>query len=294
MASIINKLHSMGLIKPPHFVIGGMQYETIMGSEAYGVATDFSDKDVYGFVIPPKEIVFPHLNGHIEGFGKQVQRFEQYQEHHIKTETVEYDLNIYNIVKYFQLCMENNPNMIDSLFTDTRYVLHSTKIAQEVRDNRKIFLHKGCWHKFKGYSYSQLSKMKVKKPEEGSKRYDSIKKFGYDIKFGYHVVRLINEVEQILSIGDLDLTQNNRQLISIRNGEWSLEQIEEWFYSKEKSLEELYNKSMLPYGPDEERIKNLLFNCLEEYYGSLENCVEHEDKYKLAIYQMKEFLNKIN
>jgi hypothetical protein len=32
-----------------------------------------------------------------------------------------------------------------------------------VRDARKMFLHKGSWHKFKGYAYSQISKMSVKR-----------------------------------------------------------------------------------------------------------------------------------
>ncbi len=73
-----------------------------------------------------------------------------------------YDVQIYNIVKYFQLCMENNPNMIDSMFTPTNCVLHSTKVGNMVRERRRIFLHKGAWHTFKGYAYSQLHKMSNK------------------------------------------------------------------------------------------------------------------------------------
>src|SRR6185503_3895322 len=117
--STVSELQSKGLIKPPTFVLGGTCYETIMGSMAYGVSGDSSDMDIYGFCIPPKDMIFPHLAGHIQGFGKQIQKFDQYQQHHIidKSSDKEYDLNIYNIVKYFQLCMENNPNMIDSLFT---------------------------------------------------------------------------------------------------------------------------------------------------------------------------------
>ena len=59
--------------------------------------------------------------------------------------------------------MENNPNMIDSLFTPINCVLYSSKIADLVRDNRQLFLHKGAWFKFKNYSFSQLHKMKNKK-----------------------------------------------------------------------------------------------------------------------------------
>src|SRR5262249_23542940 len=117
---------SGALIAPPSFVPANIHYETIMGSEAYGVSSGDSDKDVYGFCIPPKSYLFPHLAGEIEGFGRQKKRFEQYQQHHIedKESGKVYDLSIYSIAKYFQLCMENNPNMIDSLYTPDFCVLH--------------------------------------------------------------------------------------------------------------------------------------------------------------------------
>jgi predicted nucleotidyltransferase len=138
-----------------------------MGSVAYGVAGDDSDSDIYGWCIPPKEMVFPHLAGQIPGFGKQIQRFQQYQQHHIIDESTkkEYDFSIYNIVKFFQLCMDNNPNMVDALFVPERCVLHCNAIGNIVRENRRLFLHKGCWHKFRGYAYSQLHKMSIKTPE---------------------------------------------------------------------------------------------------------------------------------
>lgn len=162
--SYVADLTRKGFINPPKFVVSNTMYETMMGSVAYGVSNSDSDMDVYGFCIPPKEDVFPHLRGEIMGFGRQIQRFEQYQEHHIKDPGAqkEYDLTIYSIVKYFQLVMENNPNMIDSIFTPRRCVLHSTKVAEMVRDARKSFLHKGAWHKFKGYAYASLNKVKSK------------------------------------------------------------------------------------------------------------------------------------
>jgi predicted nucleotidyltransferase len=163
--SRIQQLAKRRLIKPPKYVPGGMQYEVIMGSEAYGVSSGDSDRDIYGFCIPPKSFVFPHTAGHIHGFGKQKQEFKQYQEHHIEDEEamggkgVEYDFAIYSIVRYFGLCMDCNPNMIDSLFVPQRCVVYTTKIGQMVRDQRRMFLSKKAWKKFKGYSYSSIKKM---------------------------------------------------------------------------------------------------------------------------------------
>lgn len=280
MSSRILNLYKRGLIEPPSFVPESVQYEVIMGSEAYGVSSGDSDRDVYGFCVPPKSIVFPHTTGEIPGFGRQKNRFEQYQQHHIKDPEalggrgVEYDFSIYSIVRYFSLCMENNPNMIDSLFVPQRCILHTTRVGNMVREKRHIFLHKGAWFKFKGYAYSQVKKMQNKNPEPGSKRYDDIQKHGYDTKFAYHVVRLLNEIEQILIEHDLSLDRNREQLKDIRAGNWTEIQIQEYFAKKESELETAYTNSTLQHSPYERGIKDLLLECLEEYYGSLEDCVE--------------------
>jgi hypothetical protein len=121
--STLGRLSDRGLVKPPRWLPGNVQYETIMGSVAYGVSSDTTDVDVYGWAIPPKDDLFPHLRGEVPGFGTPRPRFEQYQQHHVEDRDAlagharTYDLTIYGIVKFFNLAMENNPNVIDSLFT---------------------------------------------------------------------------------------------------------------------------------------------------------------------------------
>jgi len=320
MSSLFDRICSEQLIKNyPSHMKNNIQYECIMGSVAYGVSDDTSDMDIYGFCIPPKHILFPYNHGYILGFGKKPEGFDQFQKHHIidPGRAREYDISIYNIVKFFNLCMENNPNMVDALFVPNRCVLHSNQVGEYVRENRHIFLSKRCWHKFKGYAFSQIHKMKNKFAKDfvdmcnlfdmaydlplkdmldimkkkgateeqcsrmtyilakiasggkRSKRIPLIAKHGFDTKFGYHVVRLIDECEQILEEGDLDLTRSREHLKAIRRGEWKLEDIENYFDTKMKSLEKLYSESKLRYSPDEECIKTLLIDCLEMHYGNL-------------------------
>ena len=272
--NLLQRLHSKGLIHPPRFVPDNTHYLVIMGSESYGVSDDSSDRDIYGWCIPPKEVVFPHLAGCIDGFGNHPPRFSNWQQHHIDdTETKkQYDISMYSVVQFFQLCMENNPNIIDSLFVPRRCIIFSTQTAEIVRENRKKFLHRGAFHKFKGYAFSQMSKLgrKVKKNE---KRQETIDRVGYDCKNAYQLVRLCFECEQILTEHDLDLERNREQLKAIRRGEWSEEQVREFFVSKEKFLEKLYEESTLPFGPDEDMIKALLMKVLESHYGSLGNVI---------------------
>lgn len=271
----MRRLEAEKLIHPPHFLIDNLAYATIMGSVAYGVSSDTSDMDVYGFCFPTKELLFPHLSGEIAGFGRQIQRFEQFQQHHVEDQSAgkQLDITIYSIVKYFQLCMDNNPNMIDSLFTPRRCHLHSTPAAELVIENRRMFLHKGAMHKLRGYAYAQLSKIENQSNSSNPKRQADIAKHGFDTKFGYSLIRLILQAEQILLEGDLDLTRNRELLKSIRRGEWTLDRLKGFFEEKEKTLETVYANSKLREYPDELAIKALLLKCLEHHYGSLDKLV---------------------
>jgi predicted nucleotidyltransferase len=291
---IIQKLQSAGLMPCPKWMPDNTAYLTIMGSAAYGCSTDDSDIDIYGFCVPPRHIIFPHEAGVIFGFGKQPEKFEQYQQHHIKDPSgaKEYDFSIFSIIKYFQLCMENNPNLIASLFTPNNCVIHSTKISSIVRENRKLFLHKGAWFKFKGYSFAQMSKIKGGQNKSNPKRAATIEEHGYDLKFAMHVVRLLAEVEQIMIEGDLDLQRNREQLKSIRRGEWSLERIQTYFDEKERSLEDVYTTSKLPHSPDEMVIRNILLNCLEEHYGDLSQVVKRDISVDALMREMRQVIER--
>lgn len=293
MGSLVKMLCDKKLITPPKFVMDDTHYEVYMGSMAYGVSDLGSDVDVYGFCIPPKENIFPHLQGEIPGFGKQVKRFDNFQAHHIlnKDEGKEYDIDIYGIVRYFNLCMECNPNMIDSLFVPRRCIIYSTQLGEMVRENRRKFLSKVAYVRFKGYAHSQLHKMKTKNPQ--GKRVKIVKEFGFDVKFAYHLVRLAEEIGQILEHQDLDLEQNREQLKAIRRGEYTLDDIVKYFDSKEKALEILYAKSALRETPRKSEIKQLLLNCLEHHFGNLASInLGNSDRVSALIIELESVLDR--
>jgi uncharacterized protein len=271
---IISKLSQQKKIHPPKWLPDNMLFAAIVGSESYGVSSGGSDIDIYGIVMPPINMIFPHLDGEIPDFGTQKQRFSVWQEHKVKADNEkEYDFQVYSIVKFFHLAMENNPNILDFLFVPNRCIVHNTHSGQEIRSHRKDFLHKGAYFKFKGYAFSQMHKMRNHKNSSNPKRKSDIEEFGFDRKFSYHLVRLLDECEQILMTGDLDIEQNREKLKAIRRGEWSVDDIENYFKTKEASLEELYSKSSLPDKPNEEKIKKLLMNCIEDHYGSISKTV---------------------
>lgn len=161
---LLQDLERKNLINPPSFLACNTHYLCRMGSVAYGVSTDNSDLDLYGVCIPPRDYIFPP--DYIEGFDNRDLTFHQWQKHHIMDKSANggkgcsYDFSIYNIVNYFKLAMDNNPNVIDSLFVRREHILHITRVWEIVRENRQLFLHKGIAHKLKSYAFSQLAKAK--------------------------------------------------------------------------------------------------------------------------------------
>lgn len=295
MSSVFDRCLKMGLLNtPPYFMENNVQLEVMMGSVAYGVSNDSSDMDIYGVVMQPKDWSFPHLRGEIPGFSTHGQTFQTWQQHHIEDKEArkEYDLCFYSLERFFRLCMENNPNMIDALFVPRRCVLFSTPMAERIRESRQMFLHKGSWHKFKGYAYSQLHKMRTKKPE--GKRIATVEEFGYDVKFAYHVVRLLDEIEQILTTQDLDITRSREVLKAIRRGDWPIEKVSNYFEEKEKDLERLYQTSTLPHSPDEEKLRDLLLECMESHYGSLDAAISVTGKEQKALQDIAAIASKFN
>jgi predicted nucleotidyltransferase len=296
MPEIVRMLRDKGLLpKKPDYITSGLCYEVIMGSFAYGASNDLSDCDVYAYCIPERKVLFPQEYGWINGFEATPDNFEQLQKHHIQVEDREYDVVVYNIAKYFRLVAAGNPNMIDSLFVPKRCITFQNEIGELVRENRQLFLSKKCWHTFKGYAYSQMNKLKTKKPEPGSKRDELVRKYGYDVKFAYHLVRLLNEVEQIMTEGDLDLERNREQLKAIRRGEWgTFGEFVHYFTMKEQELEKLYTNSTLRHSVDHDAIRRLLQNCLEIHFGTLSAHVfKVKDSWKESILQIDEIIDKL-
>jgi predicted nucleotidyltransferase len=275
---LLQDLAKKNLIHPPKWLPHNTCYLAIVGSESYGAnLPGTSDQDIQGFCIPPKDNVFPHLQGEIPGFGSQIQRFNDWQEHHVKDpdRVIEFDFAVYSIVRFFHLAMENNPNILDIIAVPANCIKHITPVGQLVRDNRRMFYHAGCFHKFRGYAAAQMAKLDGGSNRSNTKRAESIAKFGLDTKFLMHVVRLALECEQILLTGDLDLKRDSQFLLSVRQGEMSLEDGKKWWASKERDLETAYsNCKVVPMVPDEARIKELLLDCLSAHYGDLSSAIK--------------------
>lgn len=91
-------------------------------------------------------------------------------------------------------------------------------------------------------------------------------KFGYDTKHAYHLVRLIRMCREILTTGVVLVKRPDREeLLAIRNGAWTYDQLIEFAEREEQKLNELYNMSnVLPKSPNKEMLDKLCIKLVEK------------------------------
>lgn len=116
-------------------------YKCLAGSHAYGMATPKSDLDVRGvFAADQETLLSPFFNvEQIEGEG----------------DTVFFELS-----KYVRLLADQNPSILELLWTDESDILLTTPAWQILRENRERLLTTKLRATFGGYALSQLKKMK--------------------------------------------------------------------------------------------------------------------------------------
>lgn len=97
------------------------------------------------------------------------------------------------------------------------------------------------------------------------KRSELEEKYGYDTKHAYHLVRLIRMCREVLTTGRVIVKRPDREeLLAIRNGAWTYEQLIEFAEREEKELNELYNTTnVLPKLPNIIKLNQLHMELVE-------------------------------
>lgn len=90
-------------------------------------------------------------------------------------------------------------------------------------------------------------------------------KHGYDTKHAMHLVRLIRMCREILETGKVIVKRPDaEELLAIRAGAWSYEQLREWASVEDAKLEDIAKSSKLPKSPDVEAIDKICVEIISE------------------------------
>jgi predicted nucleotidyltransferase len=88
---------------------------------------------------------------------------------------------------------------------------------------------------------------------------------GYDAKHAMHLVRLLKMCKEILETGQVQVRRPDREeLLAIRNGAWSYEQLLEWAETQDRALDEVRKRSVLPHSPDRTALDALCVRLIEQ------------------------------
>lgn len=93
-------------------------------------------------------------------------------------------------------------------------------------------------------------------------------KYLFDLKHGMHLVRLYKSCTELLETGILKVKRHDAdELLAIRNGAWTYDQLLEWAEEQEKVVAALYKSSPLPYAPDETGINKCVMNIIMDFHS---------------------------
>jgi predicted nucleotidyltransferase len=179
----------------------------------------------------------------------------------------EWDIVIYEAKKFISLLLKGNPNVLSALWLEEKHYLHKTKAGQLLIDNRQLFVGKHVYRSFTGYAYSQLHRMTkfVFNGYMGEKRKQLVEKFGFDTKNAAHLIRLLRMGIEFLIDGVLYVERHDaQQLLQIKRGEWTLEQVKAEADRLFASAEQAYMNSKLPKNLDGQKINELCMAIIEE------------------------------
>ena len=210
--------------------------QCITGSRAYGLDNDASDTDRRGIYLPPAD-----LQWSLYGVPEQIENHE--------TEECYWELQ-----KFITLALKANPNILECLYTPL--VEKTTPLSQELIANREMFLSKLIYQTYNGYVMSQFRKMNKHLENHGRIKW----------KHAMHLIRLLISGITVLREGfvPVQVEDYREELLAIRHGERTWEDVNEWRLSLNKEFETAFKNTKLPEQPNYEAANQFLIKARRE------------------------------
>lgn len=195
----------------------GLILKCRVGSSAYGVSTEASDRDEMGICLEPREYV------------TGLKTFEQWNHHSAgenedgttkRSGEGDLDITIYSARKFLRLFMNGNPSIIEMLHVSENDIIDSVPIAEELIENRKRLRGPAAGKRYLGYVRSQKDAL-VGKRSTKVNRPELVAAHGYDTKFAGHAIRLCLMGIEYVKTGELTLPMPLEQrgaVLAVRAG----------------------------------------------------------------------------
>lgn len=204
----------------------------VVGSRAYGLATDESDVDRRGVYAAPAPLFWgfakppTHLDGPLpEQFSWELERF-------------------------CKLALGANPTVLECLWSPL--VERVTPVGEELLALRTAFLSRHAHRTFLRYAEAQFRKLDGDLRNGGAPRWKHVMHMLRLLESGLHLVR---HGEPRMEVGDL-----RDRLLAVRRGEVGWDEVGAWRASLDAAIEEALDRSPLPPEPDRAAVEELLIS----------------------------------
>ncbi|MFF9677487.1 DNA polymerase beta superfamily protein [Streptomyces eurythermus] len=218
-------------MQPQDLVRDHTVYACVMGSRAFGLATDASDTDRRGVFLAPTPLFwrFDKPPTHVEGPGEE--RFS------------------WELERFCELALRGNPNILECLHSPL--VEHVDDTGRELLSLRGAFLSRQVHDTFTRYALGQRKRLDADVRTTGAPRW----------KHAMHLLRLLTTARDLLRTGELriDVGELREPLLAVRRGEVPWARAEAWMARLAGEAEEALRGSPLPAEPDRARVAAFLY-----------------------------------
>ncbi|MFF4450394.1 DNA polymerase beta superfamily protein [Streptomyces sp. NPDC001502] len=205
-------------------------YRCVMGSRAFGLATEASDTDLRGVYLAPTPLFwrFEKPPTHVEG-----PRDEEFS---------------WELERFCELALRANPNILECLHSPL--VEEVTPVGEELLSLRGAFLSRRAHTSFSRYAASQRGKLLADVRIHGAPRW----------KHAMHLLRLLLSCRDLLRTGRLtiDAGPHRDRLLAVRRGELGWEEVDAWMARLQEETESALASTVLPAEPDHARVQDFL------------------------------------
>ncbi|MFI6643434.1 DNA polymerase beta superfamily protein [Streptomyces sp. NPDC050504] len=218
-------------VSPEELVRDHTVYSCVMGSRAFGLATDSSDTDRRGVFLAPTPLYwrFAKPPTHVEGPAD-----EQFS---------------WELERFCELALRANPNILECLHSPL--VEHVDATGRELLALRGAFLSRQAHLTFARYALGQRRKLEADVRQHGAPRW----------KHAMHLLRLLGSCRDLLRTGELtiDVGDDREGLLAVKRGEVPWAVVEDRMARLSAECDVAAARSPLPDGPDRARVADFLF-----------------------------------
>jgi uncharacterized protein len=181
---------------------------------------------------------------------------------------------MYSLRRYLRLATKGNPTALLPLYAPQEAVLTLHPLGQQLRALAPAVLSRQAVHRFLGYLDAQRERLLGRgRRSSVPNRPELVTRYGYDVKYASHALRLCYQGLEIIRDGRPTLPMPDRErerVLRVKRGEVpELDNVRQEINDVQTAVEELLTtgRTPLPAEPDLETISEWSVNAHRRHWG---------------------------